>query len=60
MSTAEEPTTPSDEVKRRFKEALEKKNAQHRDGESHMDTDSAIHGRHGAAGNRRTFRRKSG
>jgi hypothetical protein len=49
----------SDEMKRKFKEALEKKNAQHREGEAHMNGDSAIHGTHGAV-TKREFRRKSG
>ena len=33
----------SDDMKRKFKEALDKKNAQHRDGEAHLDGDSAVH-----------------
>ncbi|WP_160173222.1 DUF5302 domain-containing protein [Microbacterium sp. CH12i] len=58
MST-EEGATSSEDMKRKFKEALEKKNAHHRNGESHLDGDSSIQ-----AGNapqtRREFRRKSG
>lgn len=57
MSTDD--TTPSDEMKRKFKEALEKKNATHREGEAHLDGDSAIHSTHGAV-TKREFRRKSG
>ena len=57
MSTDD--TTTSDEMKRKFKEALEKKNAQQRVGEAHLDGDSAIHGTHGAV-TKREFRRKSG
>ena len=49
----------SDEMKRKFKEALDKKNAHHRDGEAHLDGDSAVHGTH-AAVTKREFRRKSG
>lgn len=52
--------TASDEVKRRFKEALDKKNARHRDGESHLNGDSAVHQTHGPASTKREFRRKSG
>ncbi|GEP48213.1 hypothetical protein FVP74_10275 [Microbacterium saccharophilum] len=52
-------TAASDDVKRKFKEALEKKNAQHRKGEAHLDGDSAVHGTHGAV-TKREFRRKSG
>jgi len=49
----------SEEMKRKFKEALDKKNAQHRDGEAHLDGDSPVHGTHGAM-TKREFRRKSG
>lgn len=60
MSTDEKPAaSASDEMKRKFKEALDKKNAQHREGEAHLDGDSAIHGTHGAV-TKREFRRKSG
>jgi len=59
MST-ENPSAASEEMKRKFREALDKKNARQRDGEQHLDADSAIHGPHGAVGNKRTFRRKSG
>ena len=48
-----------DDLKRKFKEALDKKNAQHRSGEAHLDGDSAVHGTH-AAVTKREFRRKSG
>jgi len=58
MST-EEGASSSEDIKRKFKEALEKKNAQHRKGESHMDGDSAVHGA-AAPQTRREFRRKSG
>jgi hypothetical protein len=49
----------SDDLKRKFREALDKKNAQHRTGEAHLDGDSAVHGTHGAV-TKREFRRKSG
>lgn len=48
-----------EELKRKFREALEKKNASARKGEDHLDGDSAIHGTH-AAVTKREFRRKSG
>jgi hypothetical protein len=53
-------TSPSEDSKRKFREALERKkqNAQNRPG--HLDGDSSIHGTHGAAGGKREFRRKSG
>ena len=59
MSTPDDAVSSSDEMKRKFKEALEKKNAQHRQGESHLDGDSAVHGA-AAPQTRREFRRKSG
>lgn len=51
--------TANDDVKRKFREALEKKNAAQRRGEAHLDGTSAIHGPHGAV-TKREFRRKSG
>ncbi|WP_110590321.1 DUF5302 domain-containing protein [Microbacterium suaedae] len=59
MSAADEDVSPSDETKRKFREALERKNARHREGEAHLDGDSAIHETH-AAHTQRQFRRKSG
>lgn len=60
MSTEDKPSTAaSDEMKRKFREALDKKNAQQREGEAHLDGESAVHGTH-AAMTRREFRRKSG
>lgn len=59
MSSEEGATSSADEMKRKFKEALEKKNANHRAGEAHLNGDSAVHGTH-AAQTRREFRRKSG
>jgi len=52
-------TAASDEMKRKFKEALDKKNSRARKGEAHLDGDSAVHGTHGAV-TKREFRRKSG
>lgn len=53
-------TSPSEETKRKFREALDRKkqNSQNRPG--HLEGGSAISGTHGAAGNKREFRRKSG
>ncbi|GAA1529095.1 hypothetical protein HD600_002408 [Microbacterium ginsengiterrae] len=59
MSTEEGATPSSEDIKRKFKEALEKKNAHHRNGESHLDGDSAVHAVN-APQTRREFRRKSG
>ncbi len=52
-------TAASDEMKRKFKEALDKKNAQHRGGEAHLNGDSQVHGTH-APETKREFRRKTG
>ena len=60
MSTDDKPAgAASDEMKRKFKEALDKKNSQQRTGEAHLDGDSPIQGTHGAV-TKREFRRKSG
>ncbi|MFT4219176.1 MAG: DUF5302 domain-containing protein [Microbacterium sp.] len=50
---------PTDELKRKFREALDKKNARRREGEAHLDGESAIHRTHDAM-TKREFRRKSG
>ncbi|MFD1935806.1 MULTISPECIES: DUF5302 domain-containing protein [Nonomuraea] len=53
---------PEDELKRKFREALERKNNAHADsvaGGKGKDP-SKIHGAHGPASSKRTFRRKSG
>lgn len=52
-------TAASDEMKRKFKEALDKKNSKQRGGEAHLDGDSAIQATH-AAETKREFRRKTG
>jgi len=57
--SSDDRNSASDDMKRKFKEALDKKNARHRDGEAHLDGDSAVHGTHGAM-TKREFRRKSG
>lgn len=59
----EDPTEDSeDELKRKFREALERKSAQEADAVSARGGKDAgkIHGAHGPARNRRSFRRKSG
>lgn len=61
MSSNEKPTSAaSDEMKAKFKAALDKKNAQHREGEAHLDGESVVHDSHGPASVKREFRRKSG
>jgi hypothetical protein len=50
----------ADDMKRKFREALDRKNAQSRSGEAHLDGESTVHSAHGPAGHKREFRRKSG
>ena len=60
MSTDEtSDASASDDMKRKFKEALDKKNGQQRSGQAHLDGHSAVQGTHGAV-TKREFRRKSG
>jgi len=59
MTANDENVTPSDDMKRKFREALEKKNAHRRTGEANLSGDSAIHEAH-SAHTTRQFRRKSG
>jgi uncharacterized protein DUF5302 len=60
-SAEEAKPTDLDEVKRKFREALDRKHQAHADGSGQGSRDpSKIHGAHGPAGNRRSFRRKSG
>jgi hypothetical protein len=66
MSGTQEPadtqseTPEQDDVRARFREALERKQAKAKAGENHADGSSKIHDAHGPAAGRRTFRRKSG
>jgi hypothetical protein len=61
-SAAPEPEGPEDDVRRKFREALERKRNQSTDkGAADEAADpSKIHGTHGPAHTRRSFRRKSG
>lgn len=56
---SEDKAVSPEEMKRKFKEALEKKNAQNRGGAAHLDGDSAVHAT-AAPQMKREFRRKSG
>ena len=57
-----EPEDSGDELQRKFREALERKRAHEADGGSARGGKDAgkIHGPHGPARSRRSFRRKSG
>jgi hypothetical protein len=61
-AAAGEPAKPDlDETKRKFREALERKNQAHTDNQGNSGRDGGkIHGAHGPAASRRNFRRKSG
>ncbi|MET8774760.1 DUF5302 domain-containing protein [Nocardia sp. NPDC050713] len=50
----------AEDVKRKFREALEKKNAQHAKSTDHLDGHSKATAAHGNASHKREFRRKSG
>jgi len=59
--TGETATPDLDETKRKFREALERKQQVHNDGQGKGGRDgSKINGAHGPAAARRNFRRKSG
>ncbi|HVW44043.1 MAG TPA: DUF5302 domain-containing protein [Amycolatopsis sp.] len=51
---------PEDDLKRKFREALERKQAHNRDGSPHENGSGKNQHAHGPAANKRTFRRKSG
>jgi hypothetical protein len=53
---------PSDEAKRKFREALDRKNnaAKNRSGQAHLDGGGAAQHTQGPADHKREFRRKSG
>ena len=51
---------PSEETKRKFREALERKKQAQQDRPAHLDAGSAVQHASGRAGGKREFRRKSG
>jgi len=55
----EEAKADLEELKRKFREALERKHDTHASAEGAQDT-GKVHGSHGPAARRRSFRRKSG
>lgn len=54
------PDQGDDDLKARYKEALERKQGKHRNERLHPDSDSNLHETHGRSGGKREFRRKSG
>jgi Family of unknown function (DUF5302) len=52
--------SPEDDTKKKFREALERKNAQSAGGADHKDGGRKQPKAHGPVENRREFRRKSG
>lgn len=59
-SGASEPPGSDEDTKRKFREALDRKMAKSSTGSDHKDGAGKQSRAHGAAGNRREFRRKSG
>jgi hypothetical protein len=60
MAEAAKPAESEDDVKRKFREALDRKKSASHGGSSHADGDSSIHGAHGKSGGEKSFRRKAG
>ncbi|MEV6275742.1 DUF5302 domain-containing protein [Nocardia sp. NPDC051832] len=60
MTDSESSATSADEVKRKFREALERKKSQHAQSNDHLDGRSKASGTHSNASHKREFRRKSG
>jgi hypothetical protein len=59
--STQEGDQPEDDVKRRFREALERKNARsHASAAAGETGDSKVHSAHGPASHQKQFRRKSG
>jgi membrane-associated protein len=60
MSSDEKPGAASEETKRKFREALDRKKQNAKDRPAHLEGESAVHEAHGRADLKREFRRKSG
>jgi hypothetical protein len=60
QDTSPAATEEDDDVKRKFREALERKQAQQHRAEQSAGTGGKANHTHGQAGGKRTFRRKSG
>jgi hypothetical protein len=59
-TSKDDPAHEVDDVKARYKEALERKQGKHRNERLHPEGDSNLHEPHGRSGGKREFRRKSG
>jgi hypothetical protein len=60
MEPTESSTSDSDENKRKFREALDRKQNKETSRPGHLDAESAIQGTHERADHKRDFRRKTG
>lgn len=60
MAAADPDSAPEDDPKRKFREALDRKNAKSASGSAHQDGGAKQARTHGPVENRREFRRKSG
>ncbi|PZQ88335.1 MAG: hypothetical protein DI534_12860 [Leifsonia xyli] len=60
MTSDEKPDAASEETKRKFREALERKKQQQHDRPGHLNGEGAVQEAHNKAGGKREFRRKSG
>ncbi|MET7767679.1 DUF5302 domain-containing protein [Nocardia sp. NPDC005366] len=60
MTDSDSSNGSADEVKRKFKEVLERKNSQNARANEHLDGRSKAAAPHGNASHKREFRRKSG
>ena len=60
MAADDPAATPSDEMRRKFLEAIERKKQQGASRAAAGGADPSVHGVHGRAGGKREFRRKSG
>lgn len=58
--TGSEEGGAANEVKEKFREALERKRAHTKSREKHQDAGSKVNNAHGPVGGKREFRRKSG
>jgi len=60
MTEVEPTPEPAEDVKSKFREALERKRGQSAGGEAHTEGGAKVSSQHGPAKTQRTFRRKSG